>query len=131
MAKIKTSRKNTRSRKDKKRLTEKFKRRANIKQENINVQNEAFEMIMQNAGTELSSLSKTEVSTFYRLTQNLWENKSVDYRNEFIMKGLEVDNLEEAYNVVMSQLEQDIPTDEETSDLGSPVARIRPLIFRK
>lgn len=131
MTKIKTSRKNTRSKKDKKRLTEKFKRRANIKQENINVQNEAFEMIMQNAGTELSSLSKTEVSTFYRLTQNLWENKSVDYRNEFIMKGLGVDNLEEAYNLVMSQLEQDIPTDEEASDLGSPVARIRPLIFKK
>lgn len=98
----------------------------------ISESNEAFEELLRNAGTELSPISKTERNTFYRLTQNLWENKKADYRNQYIMSATGFKTLEGVYNYIMSQVEGDIPTEEfEEGGTPSELLRLKPLVFRK
>lgn len=66
-------------------------------------QNKIFERNLNNATMKdgFSSISKAEAKVFYRLTQNIWQGKPPEMRNDLIRAHYGMESLEEAFNAVM------------------------------
>lgn len=69
--------------------------------------NELFKRELNAASSgNISTLGKhgqSMAKVFYRATQNFWEGKPTEKRNEAIMKGMGVDSLREAFKRVMRE----------------------------
>ena len=48
-----------------------------------------------------SSISKAEAKVFYRLTQNIWQGKPPEMRNELIRAHYGTESLEDAFSALM------------------------------
>lgn len=52
---------------------------------------------------EQQELAKAEVNIFYAATRRFWQGKDATNRNQYIMEGMGVSSLEQAFNLVLSQ----------------------------
>ena len=85
-------------------------------------QNKIFERNLNNATMkdDFSSISKTEAKVFYRLTQNIWQGKPSEMRNELIRAHYGTESLEDAFNAVMGT-EQAQNALEQANANGQPI----------
>lgn len=85
-------------------------------------QNKIFERNLNNATMKdgFSSISKAEAKVFYRLTQNIWQGKPPEMRNEFIRAHYGTELIEDAFNAV-------IETEQAQNALAQAKANVQPI----